>query len=86
MNYVSPEAIYNYGDKIPRLQTDEGLIIPAEKEFNLLIGNENLEEIEELSNLYHIVYLATYDLNTAQKNTRSHRSRLVNKLYRLSLK
>ncbi len=86
LNYVSPEAIYHFGDKIPKLKTEEGLIIPAEREFNLLIGNENLEDIKELSELYHIVFIATYDLNTAQKDTRAHRSRLVNKMYRLSRK
>lgn len=83
---VSPEAIYNYGDKIQKIKTPKGIFIPKEEEFNLLTGTENPEEIEALSRFYHIVYLATYDLNTAEKGTRSHRSRLVNKLYRLSRK
>lgn len=86
LNGVSPEAIYHYGDKIERLQTKDGIVIPPEKEFNLLISNENLETIEELSTLYHMVYLTTYDLNTAKKDTRAHRERLVNKLYRLARK
>lgn len=86
LNAVSPEAIYNYGDKILRLNTKEGIVIPNEDEFNLLTGNENLQDIEGLSKLYHIIYVATYDLNTSEKNTRGHRSRLVHKLYRLTRK
>ncbi|MEO1031427.1 MAG: glycosyltransferase [Bacteroidota bacterium] len=83
---VSPEAIYHYGDKIPKLNTPEGLVLPSEKEFNLLTGEENLKDIPELSKVYHIVFMATYDLNTAKKGTRAHRSRLVNRMYRLSQK
>ncbi|WP_422107859.1 ArnT family glycosyltransferase [Winogradskyella sp.] len=83
---VSPEAIYHYGDKIPKLNTPEGLVLPSEKEFNLLSGEKSPEDIPELSKVYHIVFMATYDLNTAKKGTRAHRSRLVNQLYRLSRK
>ena len=83
---VSPEAIYNYGDKIQKLNTSEGLILPSENEFNLLTGSEDPKEVAGLSDLYHIVFITTYDLNTAEKGTRAHRSRLVNKMYRLSRK
>ena len=83
---VSPEAIYHYGDKIPKLNSSQGLVLPSEKEFNLLTGEENPEDIPELSKVYHIVFMATYDLNTAKKGTRAHRSRLVNRMYRLSRK
>jgi 4-amino-4-deoxy-L-arabinose transferase-like glycosyltransferase len=86
LNQVSPEAIYNYGDKIHSLKTEEGIIIPEELEFNLLVGNETIEDNEVLSEVYHIIFITTYDLNTAKKGTRAHRSRLVNKLYRLSRK
>ena len=48
LDYVAPEMIYNYGDKIPRLQTPEGLVLPSEKEFNLLVHKERPEDIAEL--------------------------------------
>jgi 4-amino-4-deoxy-L-arabinose transferase-like glycosyltransferase len=86
LNHVSPEAIYNYGDKIHKLKTEDGILIPEEKEFNLLVGKENIEDNDVLSELYHIIFITTYDLNTAEKGTRAHRSRLVNKMYRLSRK
>ena len=83
---VSPEAIYNYGDKIPKLTTSEGFVLPSEKEFNLLTGKEKPQDIEALSKMYHVVFITTYDLNTAKKGSRAHRSRLVNQLYRMSRK
>ncbi|WP_299525209.1 glycosyltransferase [Winogradskyella sp.] len=83
---VSPEAIYDYGDKIPKLNTSEGLVLPSEKEFNLLTGKENPKDIPELSKVYRIIFIDTYDLNTAKKGTRGHRSRLVNQMYHLSRK
>ncbi|EDP69632.1 hypothetical protein FBALC1_05588 [Flavobacteriales bacterium ALC-1] len=81
---VSPEAIYNYGNKIPKLKSKEGLILPTEKEFNLLTGKEDPEEFEELSKLYNIEFVTTYDLNTSNKDAKAHKSRLVNQLYRLT--
>ena len=87
INEVSPEAIYHYGDKIPKLKSEEGLQIPEEKEFHLLTNSANeLSSYDQINDLYTIEFIAIYDLNTSKKGTRSHRSRLVNHLYRLSLK
>lgn len=87
INEVSPEAIYHYGDKIPKLKSEEGIQIPQEKEFHLLINSANeLNNYEQINDLYTIEFISIYDLNSATKGSRGHRSRLVNHLYRLSLK
>ena len=83
LDYVTPEVIYNYGSKIPSIKTEEGIIIPEENKFNLLTSTENPEAIEELTQLYNIEYITTYDLNFS---SRDHKSRLVNRLYRLTRK
>ncbi|WP_179376498.1 ArnT family glycosyltransferase [Winogradskyella wichelsiae] len=80
---VSPEAIYNYGAKIPSIKTDEGLLIPEEKQFRLLTTTAQPEAIKELSKLYTIEFKATYDFNFSSANERS---RLVNQLYLLTRK
>lgn len=80
---VSPEAIYNYGDKIPSIRTEEGIIIPEEKQFMLLTTTPKPKEIGELSKLYNIEFIETYDLNFS---TRDYKSRLVNQLYKLTRK
>lgn len=80
---VSPEAIYSYGDKIPSIKTDDGIVIPTETQFNLLTSTSNPEDIEALSKFYNIEFVATYDLNFSKKD---YRSRLVNQLYKLTRK
>ncbi|WP_179351828.1 ArnT family glycosyltransferase [Winogradskyella vidalii] len=80
---VSPEAIYSYGDKIPSIKTDDGIVIPTETQFNLLTSTSNPEDIEALSKFYKIEFVATYDLNFSKKD---YRSRLVNQLYKLTRK
>ncbi|EPR72091.1 hypothetical protein ADIWIN_2930 [Winogradskyella psychrotolerans RS-3] len=80
---LSPEAIYNYGKKIPSIKTEEGIELPKEKEFRLLTSTTNPENIDELAKLYTIEFMATYDLNFSD---RGHKSRLVNQLYKLTLK
>jgi hypothetical protein len=87
INEVSPEAIYHYGDKIPKLKSEEGIEIPAEKEFHLLTNSATeLSNYNQITDLYTIEFISVYDLNSATKGSRGHRSRLVNHLYRLSLK
>ncbi|WP_179338118.1 ArnT family glycosyltransferase [Winogradskyella ludwigii] len=80
---ISPEGIYNYGDKILNIKTDDGIIIPKEKEFRLLTSKTKPEDIIELSKFYNIEFIDTYDLNFSKS---AYKSRLVNKLYKLSLK
>ncbi|GGW74080.1 4-amino-4-deoxy-L-arabinose transferase-like glycosyltransferase [Winogradskyella epiphytica] len=83
LDYVAPETIYNYGDKIPNLKTEEGFIVPEEKEFRLLTTSTNPEDIEALSHLYTIEFEATYDLNFSKNG---YNKRLVNQLYKLTRK
>ncbi|MDN3492466.1 ArnT family glycosyltransferase [Winogradskyella bathintestinalis] len=80
---ISPEAIYSYGDKIPSIKSKEGIIIPKETEFRLLTSDSKPEDIQELSKLYTIEFIATYDLNFS---ARDYKSRLVNQLYKLTRK
>jgi len=61
-------------------------VLPKEKTFCLLATKVNPETIEALSNLYTIEFLETYDLNTAFKDARAYKSRLVNQLYMLKIK
>jgi len=84
LDTVAPEAIYNYGDKIPSLKTKEGYIIPNESQFGVLTVKSNPETIEQLSKFYTIEFVETYDLNFSKKDSRGYKSRLVNQLYKLT--
>lgn len=86
LDYVAPEVIYNYGDKIPSIKTAEGIVIPSETQFGLLTNKLNPESVESLSMYYKIEFLETYDLNTSTKSSRGYKKRLVNQLYKLTRK
>ncbi|MFP4845603.1 ArnT family glycosyltransferase [Winogradskyella sp. PE311] len=81
LDYVAPEVIYNYGNKIPSIKTDEGYVLPSETKFGLLANNVNPETIASLSNIYTIEYIETYDLNFSKND---YKNRLTNKLYLLT--
>ncbi|WP_179345653.1 ArnT family glycosyltransferase [Winogradskyella ursingii] len=83
---VAPETVYDFGKKIPSLKTEDGYLIPAESQFNLLVNSDNSQSLEELSQYYHIELIGTYDLNMADENAKGHKPRLVNNFYRLTKK
>ncbi|MDG4714350.1 ArnT family glycosyltransferase [Winogradskyella marincola] len=86
LDYVAPEMIYNYGNKIPSLKTGEGYNIPIEKTFHLLTRTNQPDTIEVLSKLYKMEFIDTYDLNRASKDSKSYNKRLFNHLYKLTRK
>ncbi|NNE32903.1 MAG: glycosyltransferase [Winogradskyella sp.] len=86
LGYVAPEVIFNYGNKIPSIKTNEGYILPEDKEFGLLTREVNPNDIDALSKLYTIEYVKTFDLNFTPESTNSYKNRLVNQYYKLSLK
>ncbi|GAB4156684.1 MAG: glycosyltransferase family 39 protein [Winogradskyella sp.] len=86
IEYVAPEMIYNYGDKIPSLTNEEGYTIPIETSFHLLTRTTQPDTIDVLSKLYKMEFIDTYDLNRASKDSRGYNKRLVNQLYKLTLK
>ena len=86
IEYVAPEMIYNYGDKIPSITTEEGYTIPIETSFHLLTRTTQPDTIDVLSKLYKMEFIDTYDLNHASKDSRGYNKRLVNQLYKLTLK
>ncbi|MTE27353.1 ArnT family glycosyltransferase [Winogradskyella ouciana] len=86
LDYVAPEVIYNYGDKIPSIKTSEGYVIPNDKRFYLLTNKVKPDTIDALSKVYKIEFKDTYDLNSSNKDTRGYKNRLTNVLYELTRK
>ncbi|OZV67555.1 ArnT family glycosyltransferase [Winogradskyella aurantia] len=86
LGYASPEVIYNYGEKIPNLYEDLGFMVPNEKEFLLISVVKNPKTVEELNEYFDIQLIDSFDLNFSAKDSRSYKSRLVNKLYKITRK
>ncbi|WP_335976815.1 ArnT family glycosyltransferase [Gaetbulibacter jejuensis] len=86
-NYISPEMIWQFGDKIPNITQEDGTInFPDEPVFGMLANGISPEHQELLLAKYHIEKVATYDLNTSANDSKSYRGRLVNTYYILTKK
>jgi len=87
INSISPEMIWQFGDKIPSIKEDNGSIqLPAENEFGLLASNLSAEDDTYLRSLYTVEKKATYDLNQVSPNAKKYNERLVNTYYILTKK
>lgn len=84
INYLAPEMIYNYGDKIPSIGTDEEFDFPFENKFYLLSNSEKLND--NLKSNYTTEFIDIYDLNTPDKTAKGYKERLVNYLFKLEKK
>lgn len=83
--YVPPEMIWHYDNKIPSLN-DTNHNFPKGKVLGVLIHDANSNDLNALKENYEIEYIKTYDLNSADKNSRSYTIRLVNSFYKLTKK
>ena len=82
LNYVSPEMIWQFGDKIPQIKkADNSYDFPLENQFGLLTND--LTPIDEifLKKLYTIKQLTTYDLNQTKLSSKKINNRLVSQYY-----
>ncbi len=81
-NYVPPEMIWQYGDKIPSIKsTEKELKFPQEENFAMLANGISLEEQQVLKDRYIIEKKAVYDLNVSDSTSSSYRERLRSVLY-----
>ncbi|SDB21272.1 4-amino-4-deoxy-L-arabinose transferase [Flavobacteriaceae bacterium MAR_2010_188] len=86
INGVSPEFIWDYGDKIPELRTESSeILIPDENQFGLLVprANDSVGEFLKSKNLKY-KKISTYNLNRSAKGAKAYKDRLVNDLLLVS--
>ncbi|NNK73739.1 MAG: glycosyltransferase [Flavobacteriaceae bacterium] len=83
---ISPEMIWQFGDRIPAIDLSDMNRLADNAEFMLLTGVNNEESISFLNSRYDIEFIRTYDLNIVSEDSKSYKSRLRNSLYRLRKK
>ena len=87
LNYVSPEMIWQFGDKIPSIKRVDGqLKFPNEPKFGLLANGIKPKDQEHIKMHYNIEEIATYDLNQASPESSNYNGRLMNHYYILTKK
>ncbi|MDU8885515.1 glycosyltransferase [Yeosuana sp. MJ-SS3] len=85
LDYVSPEIIWQYGDKIPSIKLEDNTYnFPKEEKIGLLANDINPEDEKLLKSLYKIEKITTYDLNSIPQTNRKHKDRLLNHYYILT--
>ncbi|MGY0392007.1 ArnT family glycosyltransferase [Bizionia sp. KMM 8389] len=88
MQYIAPEMIWEYGQKIPEIKnTDGSFTFPKESAFGLLtlldVTSKDLKLIKER---YTIEKIETFDLNTVPKESRQYKNRLLANYFKLTKK
>ncbi|RNC86845.1 MAG: glycosyltransferase [Winogradskyella sp.] len=86
IDYIAPEVVYNFGEKIICIQSKDGYELPGEQQFLVLEYETDISEVEILNKLYTIEFINTYDLNPSDKSSSQYNERLINRLYKFTLK
>ncbi|HMB99627.1 MAG TPA: hypothetical protein VKN14_01180, partial [Flavobacteriaceae bacterium] len=85
LDYVSPEIIWQFGDKIPSIKLEDSTYnFPKEDKFGMLANDITPNDEKLLKSLYIIEKVATYDLNFIPQSNRKHKDRLLNDYYILT--
>jgi len=89
LNYVAPEIIWQYGDKIPVIKLrGNSFNLPEETQFGMLMLTHGVSKKDQnlLESLYDIEKVSTYDLNLLTKDSNKYNSRILNHYYILTKK
>ena len=82
---LAPEIIWQYGEKIPEVISEDGTYgLPEAREFALLLNNTDLANDEALRKEYTITKGDMFDLNTADTTSHRYKERLRVQLYYLN--
>lgn len=82
LDLISPEALWEYGGTIPKIQkTDDRYIFPNVNKFGVLVNDSTIINSGVFDPTYTIEKNEIYDLNFGKFNTRKHKLRYVSNYY-----
>ncbi len=80
-SFFTPELIWDYGDTIEVLKKEDGIAIPSEATFGVLVTEDETADFFKAFEGYSIEKVTYYDMNAKGKEDRSHKTRLYRDLY-----
>lgn len=83
---MTPELIWDYGEKMEMLNKDGEFITPVEDRFGVLVSEESLEHFKEVYSNFKREHIARYDMNPKGPDSRTHKTRLYRELFIVSKK
>ena len=87
LDRVSPEVIWQYGEKLKTIKDDNGdYNFPSESQFGILTSTLTEDERTKLQNEYKIEKQPSFDLNRSQPESKQYKDRLVTEYYILTRK
>ena len=81
LNEVAPEMIWQYGAKIPLINTDSTYNFQKESKFAVLSKTLENDQLEFLEETFIIQAKEIFDLNRKAEGERGHKKRLLSQLY-----
>ena len=78
---MTPELIWDYGDKMLLLKNDDIYSIPKENQFGVLVSKEGFQDFENTFSNFKTEKITRYDMNPKGADSRTHKTRLYRDLY-----
>ncbi|MDN3724672.1 glycosyltransferase family 39 protein [Aequorivita sp. SDUM287046] len=78
---MTPELIWDYGEKMEILKTGDKVSIPEEKEFGVMVSENNIEHFEAVFTPFKTKRIGRYDMNPKGRESRTHKDRLYRDLF-----
>ncbi len=78
---MTPELIWDYGEKMKVLKEGENITVPEENQFGVLVQEENLQLFKETFPNFRRERVTRYDMNPKGPDSRTHKTRLYRELF-----
>ena len=78
---MTPELVWDYGEKMQVLKAGERVTIPEENQFGVLVQQENVKHFEATFSNFKKEYVARYDMNPKGNESKTHKTRLYRDLF-----
>lgn len=78
---MTPELIWDYGDKMTILKVDSEVAIPEENKFGVMVSENNHESFKEAFSGFDKELVERYDMNPKGSDSRTHKDRLYRDLF-----
>jgi len=78
---MTPELIWDYGEKMKILKVGEKVTIPEENQFGVMVSENNHENFDNAFSNYKRERITRYDMNPKGIDSRTHKDRLYRDLF-----
>ncbi|MGO3181794.1 MAG: ArnT family glycosyltransferase [Aequorivita sp.] len=78
---MTPELIWDYGEKMAILKVGDEVTIPEENRFGVMVSENNHENFEKTFSKFDKEFIVRYDMNPKGTESRTHKDRLYRDLF-----